>query len=211
MPNCRPNTSAQSLKVCARILLLLMCIPTAMTHALPDDRDQPIHITADKAVRDEKNGITVYSGNVQMSQGSMELEADILTIHHPSDDAEKFVAEGNPAKMRQQPDIDKAVVHAHAGTIEYFKLEDRVHLRTDARIEQDGAVVNGDTIDYFIAKELIQAESDQNNAGDKVVVVIPPNVQKKEEATQPPQTETEQPARLSQARRKKTAPRASLT
>jgi lipopolysaccharide export system protein LptA len=194
MPNRRPNTNARSLKVCARILLLLMCIPTAMTYALPNDRDQPIHITADKAVRDEKKGITVYSGNVQMSQGSMELEADTLTIHHPSDEPEIFVAEGNPAKMRQQPEIDKAVVHAHAGTIEYFKLEDRVHLRTDARIEQDGAVVNGDTIDYFIAKELIQAESDSNNAGDKVVVVIPPNVQKKEEATQPPPAEAEKRA-----------------
>ena len=114
----------------------------------------------------------------------MELESDVLTIYHPSEEVEKFVAQGNPAKMRQQPEIGKGIVHAHANIIEYFRLEDRVHLQTEARIEQDGSVVDGDTIDYFIAKELVQAQS---NANEKVEVVIQPSPQKSEgdKSTQP--------------------------
>lgn len=170
--------------VCTSTLSLLLYLTPAATHALPDDRDQPIHITADKAVRDEKKGLTVYSGNVKMTQGSMELESDVLTIYHPSEEVEKFVAQGNPAKMLQQPEIGKGIVHAHANIIEYFRLEDRVHLQTEARIEQDGSVVDGDTIDYFIAKELVQAQS---NANEKVEVVIQPSPQKSEgdKSTQP--------------------------
>ncbi|MDE0951383.1 MAG: lipopolysaccharide transport periplasmic protein LptA [Halioglobus sp.] len=170
--------------VCTSTLSLLLYLTPAATYALPDDRDQPIHITADKAVRDEKKGLTVYSGNVKMTQGSMELESDVLTIYHPSEEVEKFVAQGNPAKMRQQPEIGKGIVHAHANIIEYFRLEDRVHLQTEARIEQDGSVVDGDTIDYFIAKELVQAQS---NANEKVEVVIQPSPQKSEgdKSTQP--------------------------
>ena len=180
MSNCDPDHYTRMLKSCARMLLLLLSVPAVLTQALPDDRDQPIHITADKALRDEKKGVTIYSGNVQLVQGSMELEADKLTIYHTSEYADAIIAEGHPAKMRQQPELHKGIVNAHAEVIKYFRTEERVHLQTDARIEQDGAVVAGDSIEYFIAKQLITAESDQTQTGNKVSVVIPPNVQQKE-------------------------------
>jgi len=113
------------------------------------------------------------------------LEADTLTIYHNTDVADEIIAEGNPAKMRQQPELDKAIVHARARVITYYKNEDRVHLQTDARIEQEGAVVDGDAIDYFIAKQLITAESDQSREDDKVVVVIPPSVHKGSDSDTP--------------------------
>jgi lipopolysaccharide export system protein LptA len=180
MSSCGPDKFAKLLKSCARILLLLVCLPAAFTQALPDDRDQPIHITADKALRDEKKGVTIYSGHVQLVQGSLELKADKLTIYHTSEDAEEIIAEGHPAKMRQQPELDKGIVNAHAEVIHYFRTEERVLLQTDARIEQDGAVVAGNSIEYLIAKQLITAESDPTKTSGPVVVVIPPNVRQKE-------------------------------
>ena len=180
MSSCGPEQFAKLPKSCARMLLLLLSLPALLTQALPDDRNQPIHITADKALRDEKKGVTIYSGHVQLVQGSLELEADTLTIYHTSEDAEEIIAEGNPAKMRQQPEVDKAIVNAHANVIHYFRTEDRVLLQTDASIDQDGAVVTGNSIEYLIAKQLITAESDQTQEGNKVIVVIPPNVQQKE-------------------------------
>jgi len=183
MSSCSPDQIARLLKSCARILLLLLSLPAVPTQALPDDRNQPVHITADKALRDEKEGVTVYSGHVQLVQGSMELEADKLTIFHTSEDAEEIIAEGHPAKMRQQPELDESIVNAHAKVIRYFRAEERVLLETDASIDQDGAVVTGDSIEYLIAKQLITAESNQTQEGKKVVVVIPPNVQKKEDSS----------------------------
>lgn len=162
----------------AHIALLALSLPAGMALALPDDRDQPINITADKALRDEKKGVTVYTGNVLLVQGSMHLEAQTLTIYHTTEQADKMIAEGNPAKMRQQPELDKAVVHAQGRIITYFRSEDKVNLRTDASIEQDGAVVSGDSIDYFIAKELIEAVSEKGQG--PVKVTIPPNVQQRQ-------------------------------
>ena len=49
---------------CARALIFLLCLPATIAHSLPDDRNQPIHITADKALRNEVEGVTIYSGNV---------------------------------------------------------------------------------------------------------------------------------------------------
>ena len=144
--------------------------------ALPEDRDQPIRIIADTAIRDEKQGFTVYSGNVHMTQGSLDIKADELTIYHETAKADKIVAKGKPAKLQQKPAIDEPLVRAHANIIEYFKVEERVHLRFDAQITQDGGSVNGDSIDYFIAEQLVKANSDQGTDGKRVQVIIPPEV-----------------------------------
>lgn len=170
----RPRDILQPL-VTTLVLIALSTVFTVPGYALPDDREQPIHISADKAVRDEKQGVTIYSGNVQMRQGSMELDADSLTIYHEAKDANKIVARGTPAKMRQQPEIDEGLVHAHAESITYFRNEELVHLRTNAELTRDdGTLVTGNSIDYFITRELVKAESDGNDKDNKVFVVIPP-------------------------------------
>ena len=60
-----------SLALKSLIAGLLCNLAAAAVLALPDDREQPISIKADKAVRDEKQGFTIYSGNVIMEQGSL--------------------------------------------------------------------------------------------------------------------------------------------
>lgn len=179
MPSARPFQRHKLRDWASRALLLPLLLASTAAWSLPDDREQPIHITADKAVRDEKKGVTIYSGKVRMRQGSMELDADSLTIYHDAEKADQIVAKGKPAKMRQRPELGAELVHARAGVITYYKLEERVHLTSDARIEQKGDLVTGDSIDYLIDQQLITAESDksQGGGGDPVVVVLQPTVQ----------------------------------
>jgi lipopolysaccharide export system protein LptA len=153
-------------------VLLLLCF-TALPQAgqaLDSDQEQPIRITADEALRDEKQGYTVYRGNVRMTQGTLRIEADAITIYHRSEEADRIVAEGRPARLQQQPEPDKGLVYARARIIEYYKLEERVLLREQAFIEQDGSTVTGETIDYLIRQQRVRAD-----AGDSgpVEVVIP--------------------------------------
>jgi lipopolysaccharide export system protein LptA len=152
---------------------LLCNLVAASALALPDDREQPISIKADKAVRDEKQGFTVYSGNVVMEQGSLHIEADSITIYRIVEEADKIVATGNPAHLQQQPEPDKALMHAKAGVIEYYKQEDRIHMVDNALIEQDGSTVRGNSIDYYIEEQLVKAESLADQADSRVEVIIP--------------------------------------
>ena len=163
-------------------MALLLLLSAAFTQALPEDRDQPMRITADKAERDDINGVTIYRGNVVLIQGTLKLESDTLTIHHTDEEPSEIIAEGNPAKMQTRPELHKAIVYARGQVITYYKLEERVHLQTDGYVEQDGSVVTGDSIDYFIEKQLVKAAADQTREGDRVVVVIPPSVQKKDDS-----------------------------
>ncbi len=143
--------------------------------ALPDDTQQPIHIVADEAVRDEKTGLTVYRGNVEMNQGSIHIEADQITIYRIDAEGDKIVAEGEPAHMRQRPEPESPFMHAWGEVIEYYRVEERVLLKENARLEQDGSTVKGDSIDYFINEQLVKAAGNEQDTSQRVEVVIPPH------------------------------------
>lgn len=168
----------------ALFLILATCwaaLPAAL--ALPEDRGQPIRIEADEALRDEKQGFTRYRGHVRMQQGSLQIEADTIVVYHDNKQADRILAEGQPARLQQQPEPDKGLIKAHANVIEYFKNEDRVHLRQSAHIEQDGSIVTGDSIDYFITEQLVRADSDKTREDSRVQVVIPAAVVNKDSET----------------------------
>ena len=156
----------------ALLLALWGILLTGTAVALPEDRQQPINITADQALRNEKEGLTVYKGNVELQQGSLLITADKITIYRIVEEADKIVAKGQPAQLQQQPEPDKSLVKARAGIIEYYKAEARVHLRHDAQIEQEGSRVTGETIDYFIDEQLIKAGSNRSREDSRVEVVI---------------------------------------
>jgi lipopolysaccharide export system protein LptA len=157
----------------AYAIAALTVLHGSMAYALPDDREQPIRITADQAVRDEKLGFTRYKGNVVMDQGSLHIEAGRVTIYHEGPQADKIVAEGDPARLQQQPDPQKSPVKAQGNIIEYYKSQNRVQLRLNAHIEQDGSIVTGDKIDYYISEQRVKADSDAARGGSRVEVVIP--------------------------------------
>ncbi len=143
----------------------------AVSLALPDDELQPIKIKTDTSESDEKKGITTLTGNVTIDQGSLHIDADKVVIYG-IDEISKIVATGKPAKLRQQPEPDKQVVHAHGNTIEYLLGENRVHLIDNAYVEQEGSTVRGARINYDIAKQQVKADS--NSTEGRVQMVIPP-------------------------------------
>ena len=163
------------------VFIALALMLPGLGSALPEDRDQPIRIEADEALRDEKQGFTRYEGNVRLDQGSLHIEADQITVYHDDKEADRVVATGKPARLQQQPELEKGPIKASADTIEYFKNEERIQLRENANIEQDGSIVTGDSIDYLMNEQLVKAGSDKNQDSSRVKVVIPAGLVNEEE------------------------------
>jgi lipopolysaccharide export system protein LptA len=157
----------------AALLIPALLLATSDTTALPEDRLQAIEITAERAERNEREGYTVYSGAVILIQGSLRIDADRLTIFHDRVAADRIVAVGEPARLRQQPAIDKPPVRASARRIVWEKSRELVMLRESASIEQDGAVVTGETIQYFMAEERVRADATADDESSRVQVFIP--------------------------------------
>ena len=66
--------------------------------ALATDSKQPIEIQADFAELDDKEGKTIYVGNVVVIQGSIKMTGDKLKVNFSEErDLEDVYIEGRPA------------------------------------------------------------------------------------------------------------------
>jgi lipopolysaccharide export system protein LptA len=157
------------------VLLLILGLLGSLT-VLAADTNHPIEITADTAMREEPSGKTTYRGDVVLTQGSLEIRADSLVFSFDSDNTTLITAKGNPATLKQQPENADAPVDASAATIEYHEKSERVRLVGNAKILQDGAVIEGNTIEYLVGTQrVIAAGSPETGAPQRVKVTIPPN------------------------------------
>ncbi len=60
------------------VSVAVLGISCSSVFALPSDRNQPISLVADRATYNEKTGVTTYTGNVMIEQGTMKLQADSI-------------------------------------------------------------------------------------------------------------------------------------
>jgi len=143
--------------------------------ALPGDRDQPIYIQSDRAERDERKGTTVYTGDVEIDQGSLHISADRVTIAMDGDQVTRIDAVGAPAKMHQKPSPEREPVYARATTIQYDVVREILTLIEKAAVTQEGSTVKGERIEYFVQEQRVKASAGGAESGEsRVQMVIQP-------------------------------------
>lgn len=156
------------------VALLLISSIVMITNA--NDADQPIEISADQVTREEPSGLTTYRGSVELRQGSLEINSDSLVFSFDDQGASVITAKGTPATLKQTPTNSSTPINAQANAIEYQETRDRIRLIGDARILQDGAVIEGSTIEYIVSSQRVMAAgSPSGNKPQRVKVTIPPN------------------------------------
>lgn len=146
------------------IVLALAFSLSAGAFALSTDRDQPINIEANRAEADNVKRITIYHGDVIITQGTLKITGDTVTIHYDEhDQLTMLVSEGKPARFRQLPDgkadVPKNYQLAHASRMEYYARDDRIVLLGNAVYGQGGDQVAADRIVYDSVKSQMRAES----------------------------------------------------
>lgn len=156
----------------------LLCV-SASSFALPSDRNQPISLLADRATYNEKTGVTTYSGNVVIEQGTMKLQAaSIVAQLNKSKQISTITATGSPAKFQQQVDTAKGVARGEAQKIIYDAETGLINLIGNAYLYQDGASIRSGTLKYSMNKGDIEANGGAGSTGtpkSRVQIIIPPN------------------------------------
>ena len=149
------------------LALLLLASGTAAL-ALPDDQKQPIQIEADGVEIDDGRQLSIYTGNVDIRQGSMHLQADRVTVHHrQSRQPHRIVAEGRPARFRQLAKKGGKEVKARAMRIEYDANSEAVVLIGNAVLTQDKDSFRSDRIVYDRGKAVVNAGAAVAGSGKK--------------------------------------------
>lgn len=162
--------------------------------ALPDDRNQPIYIQSDRAERDERKGTTVYTGDVEIDQGSLHISADRVTIAMDGDQVTRIDALGAPAKMHQKPSPEREPVYARATTIQYDVAREILTLIEKAAVTQEGSTVKGERIEYFVQEQRVKASSGSAESGASRVQMV---IQPRRATLAPPASDGQPPAEAS--------------
>lgn len=147
----------------SKLLILMLSASSLLfsvsSQALPSDREQPIHIQADRADLDEKKGTAIYRGDVIITQGTLKITGDTVTvIESANGEIESFTSVGKPAYYEQIPDIDKDLVKAYGITIKYLAQQDTIVITDQAKVVQTDNTFRGEKITYHTINETVQAE-----------------------------------------------------
>lgn len=156
---------------------LLLAGFTAGAAALFTDKDQPVRIDADWASLDDARGIAVYKGGVEIRQGSLLIEGDVVTMHFDEDRGlSRLVAEGESARFQQQPEGGGPLQRATADRIEYYLEDDTMILIGNARLARGGDEMQADRILYDTANATIKGEAEGEGAeAGRVTITVTPS------------------------------------
>ncbi|MBD2859706.1 lipopolysaccharide transport periplasmic protein LptA [Spongiibacter sp. KMU-158] len=143
-----------------------------LVSALPDDRSQAINLSSDSASYESNQG--TYTGNVEMSQGSLKIKADKLTIVESERKVDTVIAEGAPASFEQQTNASEGVVTASANRIEYRIDNEEILLLNNAEISHQGSRISGDRIFYNGRKQTVVADGGNTEQETRVKMILQP-------------------------------------
>ncbi len=155
------------------LLLVLAMASTTVVFALPSDQSKPVTLEADQASFNERTGVTSYRGNVIITQGTIRIEADQLTVNLDDNRGIKdAIAQGSPARFQQQLETSKGLAKGQGQNVTYNAQTGIVTLKGNAFLSQDGATFRGETLRYSMNQGDIEATG---SSKQRVQLVIPPS------------------------------------
>ena len=155
-----------------RLAFFLSALMVSTAHALPNDKDQPIQIEADRLQVDETRNISEYLGNVQMSQGSLKFVADRMLLQFDANDELLWIdIEGKPARFNQLNDDGKPV-SGSAARMKYLEDRSRLELNGSARFTSEKDSIESETM--IINTDTKALEAGNATSGDRVRMLIQP-------------------------------------
>lgn len=172
------NRTRSFLKI--SIFGLGLCAFSAMSFALPSDRNQPISLLADRATYNDKTGVTTYTGNVIIEQGSMKINAaSIVANLNANKQISTVTASGSPAKFQQQLETNRGIARGEAQKIVYNAESGILNLTGNAYLYQDGASIRGNSLKYSMNKGDIEVSGGGSGTSKgRVQIIIPPSSSK---------------------------------
>jgi lipopolysaccharide export system protein LptA len=141
-------------------------------------------IEADRVELDDATGISTYHVNVKVTQGTMVLTGDLMTIHSDNNEIRSVLVDGSPATYRQRPDNKDEDVRARSLRMEYYTDPERIIMLRDAQVTQEGNVLRSERIEYDVPRDKVNAGTNQPN--ERVHITIQPKTVKDKQETSKP-------------------------
>ncbi|HEX7971871.1 MAG TPA: lipopolysaccharide transport periplasmic protein LptA [Thiobacillus sp.] len=167
--------------LCSALLLV------SPAHAEKADRDKPVNLEADTVTLDDIRKVSVYQGNVVLSQGTLQLRADRMQVTQNADGVDKISATGRPVAFRQKTDGRDEFIDGFADRIEYDNVNGQLELIGQARLRRGTDELRGAQISYNANTEFYKVVGQPNaqTPSGRVRAVIRPKPRADQPAAKP--------------------------
>jgi lipopolysaccharide export system protein LptA len=118
------------------------------------DREKEIVVGADHLLADDANRTSTFEGSVVVTQGTMRMTANKVTVKEDADRHKFYVAYGAPVTFRQKRDNVDEWVEGFAERAEFDDRNDMLKLYNHARVKSNQNEITGEFISYDMNKEL---------------------------------------------------------
>lgn len=143
------------------------------------DRNQPIYLDSDKQTATmDGNGTSVWSGNVTLSQGSLNITASRAELTQRDGDPVRAVFTGKPVTLKQQMD-DGTTMTATADKVDYDLTTETITFIGNYTVTSPRGSNSGQRLVYNTKTGTMQGGGD----GSRVRTVIQPKSAAKPGAT----------------------------
>lgn len=143
---------------------------TSAANAQTDDHTKPINVKADSSVFDERRGTQTLTGNVEVTQGSLSIAADMIEIQIKDGALYQIKGTGSPI-IFQQLTLDNQLVRGECNEIIYNTVTTEISFRGNANFERPGQKLTGETIEYNLRELTFKA---QGNDEGRVNITLQP-------------------------------------
>ena len=152
--------------------LFALTLAAPNVYALSSDSEQPVYIDSDSQQLDMKSNQVTFIGDVNLKQGSININADkvIVTRNAVSGEIEEIQGFGKPATFSQLTD-DGKTLYGEADDLHYQLVADKLIMTKNAMLSQDGSIIRGSKSTYLIGSQKLVADSGENK---RVSTVLQP-------------------------------------
>ena len=161
------------------------------SHAEKADRDKPINLEADRVTVDDAKQVSIFQGNVVLTQGTLVIRGDRMEVRQDNDGFKHGTAWGNLAYFRQKREGFDEYIEGWAERIEYDGRADKMQMFIRASMKRGEDEVRGNYISYDAGTEFFQVvgggaqAATPNNPDGRVRAVLQPKPKEKPPAAAP--------------------------
>jgi len=147
------------------IVLLLSLSCTALpAYGKSEDSNAPINIEADAVEMREAEGISIYTGNVKISRGSIEFSGDKIIIRSEAGRVQQIEIEGQPATFYQLNDQNEDI-RAQGLHMRYLAADDTLELNGEAVLVKQQSRFSSEHIVYDAGRDMVTAGQPHSDPG----------------------------------------------
>lgn len=175
-------TSAASRNFLTQLFATAVVCLVANAYAASKD---PINIEADNARIIEKEGKSVYKGNVVMIQGNIRVTADTVTVISADGELTQITASGSPVTYQEKNQPQGEDISGESEVLEYYAADNRILLLNNAKLTQGRTSFSGNRIEYNTETDIVTAEVSKTGKERVQVTIQPDQIPKKSPSDKP--------------------------